>query len=473
MSRTLVVSDYRPICRLLLCMAVLLRPTFLPGQVSEASPLPPSVGPDLNADPAVDVGAMDRYEAAIRQMLDQRKFDQLDDLATSLRTHKTRFAGGVWKLYVFYRGLKQPSAGRQADDKQWEAHLMNLEEWTDRNPDSVTAWIALAEAFYEYSEKSVALARSSPETDTKEAEDARWAMVDDAVHAAKLALLRASKLRTKCPEFYLVKQKIAGKPDDDLLREAQAFEPEYYYYYRMHALFLQISHDVEPDAAEKFADAISVQIGGEQGAIVYYEVAAALNGGVASGLRPKANLAWDRVQRGYAILERQYGQSVFKANQMAFLAVQERDMAAAKPLFALIGDRWDRETWGTRDFFEYARVRAMPPAEISSLLEVADANQKTSQGRQYYQIFSNEIPKNYASTYARCAEPLGDNLGGSFDLLFKIGKNGEIQKVKAWPLTKLSTCLASAKTNGRVTPPPSPSFWLRIPWLRIPFQSQY
>src|SRR5215469_10018064 len=365
MSRTLVLSDYRPICRLLLCLAVLLRPTFLPGQVSGTTPLPPLIEPDLNAEATVDVAAMDKYEAAVRQMLDQRKFDQLDDLASSLRTHKTRFAGGVWKLYVFYRGLKQPSAGRRADDKQWEAHLMNLEEWTDRNPDSVTAWIALAEAYYEYSEKSVALARSSAETNTKEAEDARWDIVNDSVHTAKLALLRASKLPTKCPEFYLAKQKIAGQPYEDLLREAQAFEPEYYYYYRMHALFLQISHDVEPDAAEKFADAISVQIGGEQGAIVYYELAAVLNGGVASGLRPKANLAWDRVQRGYATLERRYGRSIFKANQMAFLAVQELDMATAKPLFALIGERWDRETWGTREFFEHTRLRAMPPAEIS------------------------------------------------------------------------------------------------------------
>src|SRR5262249_31759154 len=229
-----------------------------------------------------------------------------------------------------------------------------------------------------------------------------------------------------------------------LLREAQAFEPDYYYFYRMHALLLQISQDPELGTAEKFADAISDQIGGVQGSIVYYEIAAALNAGVASSQWPKANLSWDKVQRGYAELRSQYGTSVYKANQMAFLALHELDMSTAEPLFAFVGDKWDRETWGSRKSFESMRDLAMAPAEISALRKVASANQKTAEGQQYYKVFHDEIVRNYASTYSRCAKPLGADISGSFDLLLRIGGDGEIQEVKPWPLTKLSTCLAGA-----------------------------
>lgn len=424
----------------------------------------PSVIPDFNADPSVDVEAFDKYEAAVRQYLNQRKFSQLDELAASLRSGKTRFKGGPWKLYVLYRGLKQPDGGYQADDTRWENHLAKLAEWTQQNPNSVTSWTALAEAYFEYSQKLSVQAEAAQGQETPEAEEERWETVNERVHAAKLALRNASKLSAKCPHFYFVKQKLVGEPNEALLREAQAFEPDYYYFYRMHALFLQISQDPELGAAEKFADAISDQIGGVQGSIVYYEIAAALNAGMASWQWPKANLSWDKVQRGYADLKSQYGTSVFKANQMAFLALRESDMAAAEPLFAFVGDQWDRETWGYRKSFENVRRWVMAPAEISTLRKVASANQKTTQGQQYYKPLHDELERNYASTYTRCAKPLGADLGGSFDLLLRIGGDGEIQEVKPWPLTNLSTCLAGAMAKGKVTAPPAPSYWLRIPF---------
>jgi hypothetical protein len=155
---------------------------------SDQTAAKPVVTPDLDADPRTDVYAMDKYEAGVRGLLNGNKFEVLDRMASSLRSEKTRFAGGPWKLYVFYRGLMQPAGGRQADDLEWTAHLARLEAWAGHNADSVTARIALAEALFEYAEKGWSDAEAARVSGSKQPEGDSWERIGDRMHAAKVAL---------------------------------------------------------------------------------------------------------------------------------------------------------------------------------------------------------------------------------------------------------------------------------------------
>lgn len=421
------------------------------------------VTPDLNADARMDVAAMDKYEAAVRNLLQDRKFGQLDEIADSARTGKTRFAGGNWKLYIFYRALKEPLGGYTATETVWQAHIANLQTWAERNPQSVTAWIALAETYFEYSQKAIVDGIQPVPPDQPPSQQAKQA-VNTRRHSAQLALQEAEQLKTKCPHYYFVKQKMAGEPNQALLDEAVAAAPDYYYYYQMQALFLHIYPEDENhnDDAETFADQTAAKIGGDEGPFVYYEIAAAINGNPHL-LWPYAKFPWEKIVAAYAALERKYGSSVFKKNQMAYIAMQQLDTLAAKPFFAEIGNQWDQETWKSKANFESYRNWSMSSPEFASILQVGMANYKTSGGQQYYDS-ALKVYRQFAKTiWKSCAQQLNGDLGGSFDLLLLVGEDGTIQKTQVWPQTKASACVTPGLLGQRLPSPPSPSYWLRVP----------
>ena len=68
-----------------------------------------NIVPDLHADAGKDLNAYENYSAQIRVYLDQENFDQIDSIADAVRSQKSRFAGGAWKLQKVYRGLREPT----------------------------------------------------------------------------------------------------------------------------------------------------------------------------------------------------------------------------------------------------------------------------------------------------------------------------------------------------------------------------
>ena len=148
---------------------------------------------------------------------------------------------------------------------------------------------------------------------------------------------------------------------------------------------------------------------------------------------------------------------------MAYMAIQRMDTLAAKPFFSLVGDEWDRETWGSKKYFESSRNWAMSPPDFAPVLTIATNNGKTEIGQRYYESALEEYSQFIRPAWKSCAQPLNGNLGGSFDLLYQIAADGTIQKVQVWPETKLSSCLSSATMKAKLPAPPTASYWLRMP----------
>ncbi len=283
------------------------------------------------------------------------RFDQLDQEARSLRSSKARFPGGRWKLPRLYQGITEASARNDAPDTEWESLVTTLKEWRAQKPDSITARVALAETYLNYAWKRP----GSISTADKVTEEG-WKLLEERLQLAKVTLEDASALSEKCPEWYAVMQTVAmGQSWDraaasSLFEQAIAFEPAYNFYYRAYALYLLPKWLGGEGDSERFTAEIADKIGGQQGDLIYFEVARELRCDCIE------NMSWERIKRGYAAIENLYGTSTLRQNQFAYLAVKRRDALVAGALFSSIGERWDKETWKTQEAFEGSKEVGYP-----------------------------------------------------------------------------------------------------------------
>ncbi len=427
-------------------------------------PTPPQIQGDLNADTATDPEAMAKYAAAARDLLYQNKFDELEKIAADDRNQKTRFSGGVWKLYVLYQGLKQPSAGIKADEPAWTEHLGALKVWALSRPESVSARIALAEALLNYSTK-VYNEQNTPRADGQDP----WELTSSLENSAEVTLNDVATMKPRCPHFYFVKLEYKRLQDPTgiatVFDEAISFEPQYAPYYRLYAIYQRPEWNAPNGAAEKFIDETADKIGGKNGDALYFEMEAALAASPSTRYLPLTKMSWQRIRSGYSATEELYGPSLYNLNQFAFLAMRLGKTAEAEPLFQEIGDHWNFETWKSQKFFDYEKEYVLAPAELASLRQKAAANASTTEGSQYQQQVYRDIGMKLRPIVMQCSDPPqnGGPVRGD-DLFFLIAADGTIQQIKGWPETRFNTCIQPTLLNSKISPPPSGDYWVQIPF---------
>ena len=312
----------------------------------------------LTADAKTDIAAIDKYQAALRKLLVSNRFDELERIATETRTKKTRFSGGVWKIQMFYRGLERPGVGEPARPI-WEAHFAKLNQWVAAKPKSVAARISLAEAYASFGWQ----ARGGGYSDT--VSDRGWTVHQEYISKARKVLEDAASLDEKCPHWYTAMLSIAlaegweVEKEATLFKQAITFEPEYYSNARNHLIFLLPKWHGEDTEAAAFAEELSSRIGGDQGQILYFELAVELN---RQHDNPNfAKMSWPKIKAGYEAMERKYGEGALKLNQVCVIAVRWQDKPYAARLFDRIGENFDREVW--HSFAKFDGMRAWAKSE--------------------------------------------------------------------------------------------------------------
>lgn len=86
------------------------------------------------------------FKLKVRQMLQEKKFWELEKLAEQFRKEKFVFTDGIPKLQAFYDGLGYKEKDDYTVDER-RAYIRLLEEWNDSVKNSATAKIALAEGY--------------------------------------------------------------------------------------------------------------------------------------------------------------------------------------------------------------------------------------------------------------------------------------------------------------------------------------
>lgn len=418
----------------------------------------------------VDAGAKANQNEAVRsyngiaQLLKLEKFDVIEQVAHSARAGKTRFGGGGWELYTIYSGLSAPEERHQASDVDWSAHIERLQHWTSLYPNSITARVALASAY----ESHAWYARGGGYAG--EVTDQGWKVFEESVNLAKLTLEEASKLTERCPHWYVVMQDVAldqgwDKPEvAALIQDAIALEPEYYYYYCEYVRYLLPKWHGNEGEAEKFADTVSSKIGGTQGRIAYFEIAALMAGAAGSNDTTLRNMSWDRIKQGYLAEVEQYRTSALKLNDFAYIAVVMHDAETARAAFEQIGKNWVDWVW-KRENFEDGKAWAMKSAPSSNWTEVITSaiakNMKTPEGQQYNAAVAKQFSEQFSIPVKFCSNSVQLPLV-NFDWYVQLNDKGDVRRLFASPVPQFVDCLEDPLATAKFAPPPRPGYWVKI-----------
>src|SRR5437016_4249320 len=123
MNRTLASSIFRAL-RVVTLSAICICFFSLASRSLAEDSVPKTVAcgfTDPSLDDTSDIQGVIVYKAAIRQILAEHKFEELDCIADAARAGKSQFAGGRWKLNVLYWATEQPQG--HATEEDWAAHL--------------------------------------------------------------------------------------------------------------------------------------------------------------------------------------------------------------------------------------------------------------------------------------------------------------------------------------------------------------
>jgi hypothetical protein len=378
------------------------------------------------------------------------------------RSSKARGPGGIWKLHEFYWGVSElPGHPTQEDLKN---QLRLAQNWVTVRPASITARIVLARSYINY-------AWDARGTDTGDSvTGSGWKLFRERLEKAKAILDKASTLEAKCPERYLAMQEVAlglgwDRPAAmDLFQKATAFEPEYYYYYRVLASYLMPQWNGADGDAAKFAEESADHVGGDAGDILYFQIGEKI---VCACDQPEYNhLSWPRLQKGYELLEKNYGVSVANLNRLAVMATKSEDWSVADSAFQRIGDNWDKEAWITETYFHQVKDLASQigprDAQTRALLKEAAANLQSEGGASY----QKSIEQALLPFLRQCVKYSNDQ--AKFEFAVKIGKEGSPEDAFFRVPSSLAQCMGREMYGSHVkkeTPfpmPPRPDYWIEL-----------
>ncbi|MCU1302187.1 MAG: hypothetical protein JWQ87_2471 [Candidatus Sulfotelmatobacter sp.] len=427
----------------------------------------------LDGNLSTDVHAGRTYTATVAHLLSTEKFEQLDCLADHARLSKERFAGGAWRLHTIYVSLDSPVQYpvAHATPAEWDVHLQHLQTWVTARPQSITARVALARAYLDYSYQ----ARGEGTSDTVSQNG--WKLYKERSAEAERILQEASRLSNKCPEWYtamlMVAQNLGRSAAEArvLFDEAFKFEPDYFYNARLLANYLQPKWAGKAGETDRFMQEIADRIGGDQGDIFYFQVA--LTPGLICGCEDEPKLSMERIERGFSASEKQYGTSMFTLNKIAFVAANSKDSNSilADKALTRIGEQWDEETWQKKENFDSTKQWATKWAPRAALRlaqeQAAQANMRTAAGVHYKVVFE----KTYRALLQQCVRTDGSTVQewqGKFDALTGVGTNGKFEDGSISWMGPVVMCmyrqmLASKKDGSPMFPaPPQAPYWVKL-----------
>lgn len=82
--------------------------------------------------------------------LERNDFAAIDAKADKARKNKERLSGGYWKIKGIYDGLADIYGKELVTDEIWQNRIAKLQKWKQQFPKSITARVALGEAYLKY-----------------------------------------------------------------------------------------------------------------------------------------------------------------------------------------------------------------------------------------------------------------------------------------------------------------------------------
>ena len=331
------------------------------------------------------------FAKEVRALFEKDDFAAIERMGNELRTDKTRFPGGFWKLTSFYAGLSagDGSSAEAHDEAEWRSWFARMDAWGKAFPDSITLPPARAHALVNYAWE----ARGGGWANTVREAGAK--QFGERLEQARAVLDKAAKLPVRCPHWYRAMQGVAlgqgwdRKEYERLFAEAVAAEPEYLDFYFSKALYLMPRWYGEPGEWERFADESARRTAATGGMVMYTRIAW-INSTFYDNLFKETRIEWPKMKQGWLDLEKRWPDSAWNLNNFCKFAVAAGDKETVAALLKRIGDKPMMRAWGTPGRFELARRMAAPdqagkPQERATLRPPGD-----DAGRAFSVAFSPE-----------------------------------------------------------------------------------
>lgn len=310
------------------------------------------------ADTAASLESLSIYSSLA---LKAGKYEELSSKIDDARQTRERLRGGYWKLYALYKGISTPNVEMNATRSEWEDHLARLQEWKLKKPDSISARIALAQGLISYGFE----ARGSDTIDKISEESMR--LFQQQVALGLKELLAAKQLTPKCPHWYQAMLRVGLAQGwnkakyDEIFEEGFQLEPTYYHLPREKMTYLLPQWMGEDGDLSYFVNNLSERIGGDEGMIMYFELASTLWPIYDGNIWRKTGLEFSKAREGYVAMKRIYGVDRYRknllmamtsSNLMTGVPFGDKEIDGFEEALLEVGDDWDPEVWDTKERFE-------------------------------------------------------------------------------------------------------------------------
>ncbi len=293
------------------------------------------------------------------KLLSEKKYDELEKIAESLRKSKEQFTSGRWKLDYFYDAFSdKPNSLGKFKEYDYQYTQKMLEDWCVKKPNAVTPKIALAGLYQDYAW----FARGGGYADT--VSDEAWKLMRERNKKAYEILSALRVNPKKDPRIYNQLLLIAKDESFDKKKYAEIFDesvklfPDYKTSYFTKVLDLQPRWGGGEGEFEAFIKDVADQKGGVEGDKFYAQLVWAVlytHWYLNSNIFREFHLDYHRLKNGMLAMRAKAPQDVDLLSAYCFSAVQAGDYKEAAKLFKELGGRVDGNIWWDEKAFAYWR----------------------------------------------------------------------------------------------------------------------
>lgn len=299
------------------------------------------------ADDEVNVEA--RIEIQARVLFEQKKFEELNQLARHYLVTGERTPTGEAKLKFFYVGLvdyagyQTPSQSATPNVDQWNVMFDRVQEWIAKNP-SPPAYITLAKFHHHLAW----LWRG--DGFAGDVSEESWKPFNNQI-AITRSILADHKDASVDPEWFVTMENVSRAqsiPDQEasaVVAEAIGKHKYYERVYEAAVLRLMPNWGGSWDEVEQFADFAAENTKDKYGDALYTRIYMVL-GDCGCGVFSETRVNWSRMKNGFEEIVKRYPNE-WNLNSFAYYACQARDRDSVKALFAKINrtfmDAWNND----------------------------------------------------------------------------------------------------------------------------------
>jgi len=290
-------------------------------------------------------------EAEIRDLVQKAEYEQLENRADAYRSGKARLTNSNLKLRVFYSAFLDFPV--DSDDEHWTQFIQCIENWVGKKPESVTARIALAQAYRRYAWK----ARGGGWATTVTPE--RYRLMQQRLAVAWRALNEAKRLPQKCPAWYGAALSLGlgtempRKDYDNLFAEAVTNVADYDAIYDYTAYYLLPRWYGRPGEWESFARTMMQRNDIPDPKEIFAKIVLYLNSMVFFDSEfSSSHQSSALLKESFLALQKHYPHSLEINSVFCLASVKMYDYRQIREQLKLIGGRFDPSCWQSPEKFQ-------------------------------------------------------------------------------------------------------------------------